>query len=366
VVHLSVLDQSPVPAGSSPATAVANSVDLAIWADRWGFHRYWAAEHHAAPSHAGPAPEILIAHLTARTTGIRLGTGGVLLPYYSPLKVAEVFRVLEAIEPGRIDLGIGRAIRSGSPEFAALRWDAPGAEEPADFVEKVSALRSFLAAGPLADGPHAGLRVMPDVTGQPEIWVLGSSVRSAEAAGAAGLPYAYAHFLAPAATRDAISAYRRAFVGEEPKAIVGLGVYVAETEQEARLLHTSQSLFRERMTRGEVRPIPSPQTALDELGPSALEPEPTPDGQWPRYLVGDAAQVAQRIEEIAEGAGVDEVTLLTTIHDHQARLRSYRLLATEFDLKPRGIDGAAAGPGSGQTTGEHYVVRDSWSAGDTR
>jgi luciferase family oxidoreductase group 1 len=318
-VKISVLDQSPVPDGASAATALRNSIDLARTADRLGYHRYWAAEHHAAPSHAGPAPELVVAAVAAVTTRIRVGSGGVLLPYYSPLKVAETFRVLHALHPGRIDLGVGRAIRSDAPEFEPLRRDA----SRLDFADKLAELRAYLR-------PHPDLHVMPDEPGEPQVWLLGSSVRSAEAAARLGLPYAYAHFLAPDTTREALARYRA--LNPDGRVILGLGVYCAETDAEARHAYASQRLFRQRMSRGEVRPLPSPEQAVAELGAAALEPGPDTEE---RYVVGTPERVHARVTALADETGADEVTVLTSIHDHDDRLRSYGLLAEAFGLRVR-------------------------------
>ncbi|OUD02673.1 hypothetical protein CA983_13675 [Streptomyces swartbergensis] len=193
---LSVLDQSPVPEGSSPADALRHSLELAVLADRLGYHRYWCTEHHASPFQAGAAPAIMIGQILERTTGIRVGSGGLLLPYYSPFLDAEVFRVLHALYPGRVDLGVGKAHLSKAPSGAALRRDTADPHGQNDFLDKVRELRAFLFGGGFPPGhSYKGLRLTPDMPAAPEMWVLGSSVSSAESTARLGLPYAYAHFL---------------------------------------------------------------------------------------------------------------------------------------------------------------------------
>ncbi len=346
---LSVLDQSPVPEGSSPADALRHSLELAVLADRLGYHRYWCAEHHASPFQAGAAPAIMIGQILERTWGIRVGSGGVLLPYYSPFRVAEVFRVLHALYPGRVDLGVGKAHLSKDPVVRALRRDAADPHGRNDFLDKVRELRAFLLGGGFPPGhPYEGLRPSPDMPGAPEMWVLGSSVSSAEATARLGLPYAYAHFLGPDHTAQAVDRYREAFQphvvnGEttsEPRVVLGLGVYCADTEAEARELFAGHRLFRHRMERGILRPVPSPRQAIDELGADvALAPDPGPGhpehDPYVRNAVGSVEQVHERISTLARDLHVDEVIVVNSIHDHKARLRCYELLADAFDLRPR-------------------------------
>ncbi|MFJ4342477.1 LLM class flavin-dependent oxidoreductase [Streptomyces sp. NPDC088915] len=345
---LSVLDQSPIPEGSSPATALRNTLELAALADRLGYHSYWVAEHHASPFQAGAAPEIMVGQILARTTGIHVGSGGVLLPYYSPFKVAEVFRVLHALYPGRVELGVGKAHLSKDPVVRALRRDAA---DPAgdDFPAKVAELRSFLVEDDFPDGhPYAGLRPSPRAPGHPGLWVLGSSVSSAEATARAGLSYAYAHFLGPDHTVEAIRRYRECFVPHHvggrpiggPRVVLGVGVYCADAEEEANALLAGHRLFRRRMERGIHLPVPSTRQAVEELGPEvalAGDPGPGHPGHDPyvRNAVGTPEQVRDHITALTEAAGVDEVILINSIHDHKARLRCYELVAEAFGLTPR-------------------------------
>lgn len=344
-MHLSVIDQSPVPDGFTPAEALQHSLELATLTDELGYHRYWVAEHHASPFQAGAAPEILTGQILARTSGIRVGSGGVLLPYYSPFKVAEVFRVLHALYPDRVDLGVGRAHLSREPAVRALRRDAADPLDGSDFLDKVQELRTFVAGEDFPEGhAHEGLRPSPEMPGSPDVWVLGASVSSAEATARLGLPYAYAHFLGPDQTEQAVRRYREAFVphtaGDRPRVILGIGVYCAETEAEACALFSGHRLFRKRMEAGISGPVPSPQQAIEELGEEvALAPDPGPghDGHdaYVRNAVGTPEQVHSRITELADTLGVDEVAVINSIHDHKARMRCYELLAESFGLKPR-------------------------------
>ncbi|MDH6132402.1 luciferase family oxidoreductase group 1 [Kitasatospora sp. MAA4] len=335
-MKLSVLDQSVVPEGSSPSDALRNSLDLAKLADRLGYHRYWVAEHHATSSFAGPAPEIMVARIAAETSGIRVGSGGVLLSHYSPLKVAEVFRVLHALSPGRIDLGIGRGTGAGSLEAHAL---SPGQAQDGggDFPAGLAELMGFLGDGFPEGHPYARIEVMPAVPGGPEIWLLGASTGSAVMAGRLGLPYVFAHFGRPQLTRAAAEAYRENFdhgSGARPRFSVGIGVYCAQTQEEAEAVFASQRLFRLRMSRNVLLPLPAPETAL-ELLRGEVEPLASERSEWPRCVVGDPGQVRDELESMSRALEVEEFIVLSTIHSPKARMRSYELLAEAFELAGR-------------------------------
>jgi luciferase family oxidoreductase group 1 len=335
-VKLSVIDQSPVSAGFTAADALHNTIELARLTDRLGYHRYWIAEHHAIPALASPAPEILIDRVAAETSSIRVGSGAVLLPHYSPLKVAETFRVLHALYPNRIDLGIGRA-PGGTPldSYALRRYRD---HEPSDdFGRQLVELLTFLHGGFPADHPFSRIIVTPAMPGAPDVWLLGSSRWSASAAAQLGLPYAFAHFIDQLPTRPAIEHYRSHFIssnGSKPQIILALGVICADTDEEAERLASSARLFRRRVRQGDVRPIPSPEEALAELGPRAAEPLPD-SGEWPRYVMGAPDRVRSQLIDMASQLGVDELMVVTIVHDHQARMRSYELLASAFELTPR-------------------------------
>jgi luciferase family oxidoreductase group 1 len=335
-LKLSVIDQSPVSVGFTPADALQNTIELARLADRLGYHRYWIAEHHAIPALASPAPEILIDRVAAETKSIRVGSGAVLLPHYSPLKVAETFRVLHALYHDRIDLGIGRAPGGTPLDSYALRRERDREPPGDDFPKLLVELMAFLYGGFRPDHPFSRIVVSPAMPGGPELWLLGSSLWSASAAAQLGLPYAFAHFIDQLPTRPAFEHYRSHFIpskGSEPKTILALGVICAETDEEAERLASSARLFRRRVRQGDVRPIPTPEEALAELGPRAAEPV-TDSGEWPRYVMGSPERVRSQLIDMASQLAVDELMVVTIVHDHRARLRSYELLAEAFDLRP--------------------------------
>ncbi|MEU0557148.1 LLM class flavin-dependent oxidoreductase [Dactylosporangium sp. NPDC006015] len=328
-MKLSILDQSPIGTGQSPAQALRNTVELAELADQLGYTRYWVAEHHAMHSHGGSAPEVLVAAIAARTSRIRVGSGGVLLSHYSPFKVAEVFRTLEALYPGRIDLGIGRSAGSSPIETYALR----GASSlPDDFDDKLVQLLAFLDGSFPPGHPFHDIVVTPTGTGRPEVWLLGSSPRSGAVAAQLGLPYAYAHFINPAPTR-AVFADHQARTGGTGKAILGIGVYCAGTDAEAERIYATQRAFRKRLTRNDVRPVPTPEQSLLELA-DGDDPLGAERFEFPRYVHGTPDRVRDQILAITEATGAEEVIALATIHDHADRLRSYELLASAFALQP--------------------------------
>jgi len=333
-MQLSILDQSPVSSGTSPAAALGNTIELARLADRLGYTRYWIAEHHATQSLASPAPEILIARLGVETRRLRLGSGGVMLPHYSALKVAEQFRMLHALYPGRIDLGVGRAPGGGPLETFALRRERLESPLPDDFPEQLVELLAFLHHEFAAGHPFSRIQVSPDMPGAPRVWLLGSSLWSASAAAQLGLPYAFAHFIAPEPTRAAIELYRARFQPsrylEKPCAIAALGVVCAATDAEAERLASSVRVLGRRLRQGDLRPIPSIEEASSEL--AAYGGPPADASEWPRHFTGAPASVRERLEEMARALGVDELMIVTIVHEHAARLASYELLARAFGL----------------------------------
>jgi luciferase family oxidoreductase group 1 len=337
-LKLSVLDQAPVSAGSTPGQALRNTIDLARAADALGFHRYWIAEHHAMDVLASPAPELLLARVGGETSRMRLGSGGIMLTHYSAFKVAETFRVLHALYPGRIDLGIGRA-PGGSPlESYALRRNRD--LNPDDFPAQLSELLAFLHKDFPADHRFGKIRVAPDMPGAPEVWLLGSSLWSAEAAAQFGLPYNFAHFIDPNKTREAIETYRASFrpahFGQFPHAMLALGVICAETEAEAERLASSARLLFRRIRQGNTAPIAAPDDAIAELAqiPDSVFAQWFPEGgEWPRYVVGTPESVRRKLSAMAEALKLDEIMVVTIVHDHAARVRSYELLAEAFDLE---------------------------------
>lgn len=334
-VRLSVLDQSPVPEGFTPAQALAHSIDLAKHVERLGYHRYWMSEHHAMDLLACTAPEVLLARIGAETSRIRIGSGGIMLPHYSAYKVAEVFRTLYALYPGRVDLGIGRAPGGGPLEAHALRRERR--QRPADdFEDQLTELLSFLDHDFPAEHPFSQLTVSPEMPGGPEVWLLGSSMWSAEAAAQFGLPYSFAHFFSPVHTRAAIDHYTESFRASrhapEAQKSVAVGVLCAETEEEAELLMASPRLLMRRIRAGDRRPVPRPEDAVRELqrqGPVAMD-----EGEWPRYFYGTPERVHAQLAGFAGALDLDEVIAVTIVHDHAARLRSYELLARAADTLP--------------------------------
>ena len=259
-MRLSVLDQSPIREGGTAADAVHETIALAQAVDSAGYHRYWLAEHHDSNGLACAAPEVLIPQIAAQTSHIRVGSGGVMLSHYSPLKVAEVFRMLETLYPGRIDLGIGRAPGSSHNVARALAFGA-GAVPLEQYPHQVADLVEYLSNDLPEEHPFAGIRAQPLGAGQPEIWMLGPSLESAQIAAALGLPYSYAHFINPEAGARAIALYRERYqpsaLYPDPRASAGVSALCAPTEEEAVLLSWSRYCMRFRH-----RGVPSVETAL--------------------------------------------------------------------------------------------------------
>ena len=332
-LRLSVLDQSPVTAGSDAGEALERSIEVARHVDRLGYTRFWMSEHHAMETLACTAPEIMLARIGAETRRIRIGSGGIMLPHYAALKVAEQFRTLHALYPGRVDLGIGRAPGGGPVESLALRRERRAAMQD-DFADQTAELLAFLDEGFPAGHPFAKVRVSPSMPGGPDVWMLGSSMWSSAAAAEFGLPYAFAHFFSPVHTRAAITAYQRSFVEsryrERPEAMVAVGVICAETQEEAEYLAASVRLLQRRIRLGDRSPVASPEDALRELrafGEMSME-----EGEFPRYFVGTPERVKAELEGMAMKLGIGEVVVNTIVWDHAARLRSYGLLAEAFGL----------------------------------
>ena len=337
-LKLSVLDQSPVAAGSTAGQALQNSIELARAVDELGYTRFWMSEHHAMETLACTAPEVLLARIGGETKRIRIGSGGIMLPHYSAFKVAEVFRTLHALYPGRVDLGLGRAPGGGPTEMLALKRER-GTRMPDDFPDQVSELLAYLYPGESEHAfpvghPFASLRVAPETAGGPDVWMLGSSLWSSRAAAEFGLPYAFAHFFFGQGTREAIEAYQRQFAAssrrEWPEATAAVGVICAETYEEAEYLASSVRLLQRRIRMNDRRPVAAPDDAIREL---AMLGGATPEeGEWPRYFVGTPAKVREGLQAMAKALHIDELVVNTIVWDHAKRLRSYELLAREFGL----------------------------------
>jgi luciferase family oxidoreductase group 1 len=337
-LKLGVVDQSPVSTGSSAADAVRETIALAREAERLGLSRIWLAEHHSTNSFAGSCPEVLIPAVAGATSRIRVGSGGVLLPHYSPLKVAEQFRMLETLFPGRIDLGVGRA-PGGDPRTAlAIQY---GRQLPIDhFPEQLAELQRWVTNSYPKEHPWGRVRAMPRGEASPELWLLGSGGATARLAAELGAGYAFAQFISGEDGAERVAAYRDAFrstdASPHPRALLAVGVVCAETDREAGRLAASLELWRRRIMRGRDRGIPSPEEALAELGEGWTAPDP--HEPTARVVAGDPPTVAAALTRMAERYGVSEVLAVTVTHDYRARLRSYQLLAAELGIPPRSAE----------------------------
>jgi luciferase family oxidoreductase group 1 len=322
----SILDLAFVPAGSTPADALRHSLDLAQHAERWGYHRFWLAEHHNMVGIASAATAVVVGHVAAGTRTIRVGAGGIMLPNHAPLVIAEQFGTLESLFPGRIDLAVGRAPGTDQRTVQALRRDPSSADS---FPRDVQELQAYFApvqpGQPVQAVPGGGLDV--------PLWILGSSLFGAQLAGMMGLPYAFASHFAPAALLQALETYRQSFKPargrpgqlDRPYAAAGVNVIVADTDEEARRLFTSAQqqftgLFRG--TRGRLPPpiddIESHWTPLEKAQVHSM---------LSRSFVGSPDTVRRGLKAFIDETGVDELIVAAAIYDHQARLRSYELLA---------------------------------------
>jgi luciferase family oxidoreductase group 1 len=344
-LRLSVLDQSPVRNGQTPGDAIRETLDLAQAADRLGYHRYWLAEHHSTPGLAGAAPEILIAEVATRTRRIRVGSGGVMLTHYSPLKVAEQFRMLETLHPGRIDLGIGRAPGSDARTALALRRGAEasgsarvpdpwGEDEVAGFPDQVGDLIGFVTNGLPPGHRFATVRAMPAGDGVPEIWLLGSTDSSAACAAHFGTAFSFAHFInadgGAAVTRAYARAFRPSSILPAARASAAVFAVCADTEAEAERLTRSRDLFIVRLYTGRTGPYPSVEEA--EHYPYSPRELAIVEHARRRTVAGAPEQVRARLHALADEYDVDELVIVTITHDPKARLRSYELLADAFGL----------------------------------
>jgi luciferase family oxidoreductase group 1 len=345
-LKIGVVDQSPVRTGGSGASAVRETLALARRCDALGFSRYWLAEHHSTNSFAGSAPEVLLPMVAAATHGIRVGTGGVLLTHYSPFKVAEQFRMLDTLFPGRIDLGLGRAPGGDMRTVQALQYGR-GALPIASFPQQVEDLAGWLGnTFDRATHPWGRVRAMPRGASQPDVWLLGSGGDSGQIAAGLGTGYAFAQFISGIDAAPFVRAYRERFRASaqlaEPRASVALSVICAETAEEARRLASGGEAWRRRIMRGWDKGIPHPDEALAELEPGWEPPPPGHDGA--RLAVGTPEAVRAELLRVAEHCGVDEILAVTVTHDFAARVRSYELLAEVMELEPR-VEAAATGPG---------------------
>lgn len=331
-MRLSILDQSPIRRGGTAVQAIRETLELAAVTDRLGYERYWLSEHHNSGGLASATPEVLIGEVASRTKRIRVGSGGVMLTHYSPLKVAESFRMLEALHPGRIDLGVGRA--PGSDRLTAYAL-AQGLGRPGidAYPEQLAELYAYLSDS-MPDGhPFASIKAMPEVPTTPELWVLGSSSASAQYAAELGWSFCFAHFINPHNGLDAMRLYREHFQPSpflaEPRASLALSVTCADTTAEAERLSWSRWAWRVESQRAR-RGIPSPEEAMAfDYTPAERDYIEFSKGN---SLYGDPARVRVPIEALAAQYDVDEVMAVTITYDFAARVHSYELLAKEFGL----------------------------------
>ncbi len=352
-LHLSVADQSPVRQGGTAAQALRETVALAEAVEKFGYERFWVAEHHNLPGFAGTSPEIVIGQIAARTQYIRVGSGGVMLSHYSALKVAEIFRVLESFYPGRIDLGLGRA--PGSDQRTAVALSYPG--QPRDiryYPEQVDDLRAYLADDLPPDHRFADVHAGPTSGTTPEVWLLGSGIDSALIAAERSLPFSYAYFFGMGVQHGPaiVESYRRHFRPSEsltePKVNVTVQALCAETEEEARYLSASRNLVRLNIIRGRRQGVPTPEEArtypysADEL--AYLE-------QYRRANVdGDPQQVKEQLEHLAEVFQTTDLGVVTICYDFSKRVRSYELIAEAcglLDSGPRRVETSSDSPRGG-------------------
>jgi luciferase family oxidoreductase group 1 len=334
-VPLSILDLAPIGDGYTPGEALATTTELARRAEEWGYHRFWVAEHHGMPGVASSAPAVLLAHLGAATSTIRLGSGGVMLPNHAPLTIAEQFGLLHALHPGRIDLGLGRA--PGTDPVTASALGRPDAAE--EFPRHVAELAGFLDDSLPPGHRYGTVRAVPGRAvapdgGRPPIWLLGSSGFSAQLAGMLGLPFAFAHHFSGNNTIPALDLYRESFrpsdVLDKPYALIGVGAIAADSAAQARWLAGSAALSMLRLRRGTPGLVPTPQEAA-AYSYSAIEKDFV-ESWIERVVLGDGEQVRAGLAALRTRTGADELMITGMVHGREARLRSFELIAKAHGL----------------------------------
>jgi luciferase family oxidoreductase group 1 len=341
-MRLSVLDQSPISRGSTGAEALHHTIDLARLADRLGYHRYWVAEHHGGAMLAGPSPEVLIGPIASATERIRVGSGGVMLPHYSPFKVAESFSLLAGLYGDRIDLGIGRAAGTDPMTSRALQRDR-SAPPRDDFPEQLAELLAYLEDDIPAGHPFARLTALPGLPERPQPWLLGSSAQSAIWAAQLGLPYAFADFINPNGAEIA-ALYRERFDTtlrlQAQRTAVAVWALAADSDEEAERLAASAKMAMAMLRRGRLIAVPPVETAV-----RFLASDEAPARAQRRTVVGTPERVRAGIEAVAADYGAEEVIVVTITYSHAARRRSYELIAEAFDLERTAEPaGAVSGP----------------------
>jgi luciferase family oxidoreductase group 1 len=339
-LRLSVLDQSPISEGSTGAAALANSIDLARRSDALGYRRYWVAEHHGTPMLACASPEALIGPIASATSHVRVGSGGVMLPHYSPLKVAETFSMFAGLFPGRIDLALGRAPGTDALTTFALQRDRRQAS-PDDFPNQLAELLGYLSKSLPPNHPFARLSALPGDPERPDPWLLGSSPQSGIWAAEMGLPYAFADFINPGGA-EIVARYRSEFRASAwrsaPDVIAAIWVICAETDEEAERLASSGVMTFKLLRRGELIPVPPIEKALEFIedekrnAASSAGIPLQPKVSDRRRIVGSPATVRAGIEAAAREYQADEMMIVSITYDHAARRRSYELIAEEFGL----------------------------------
>ncbi|MFD1776886.1 LLM class flavin-dependent oxidoreductase [Paenibacillus rhizophilus] len=325
-IPFSVLDLAPIAEGRTAADSLRNPLDLAQHAERWGYRRYWLAEHHNMPGIASSATSVVIGHVAAGTKSIRVGSGGIMLPNHAPLMIAEQFGTLESLFPGRIDLGLGRAPGSDQPASRAIRRGF--GSDGSDFPEQLAELRAYFDPE-AADSRPPGVRAIPGEGLNVPIWLLGSSGFSARLAGQLGLPFAFASHFAPDYLLPALHLYRSSFqpsgVLDKPYAMVGLSAVAADSSEEARRLATSSQQQALSLIRGRPGKLKPPVDSMEELW--SPQERALVLGRQQYAVVGDKAAVLERMQQILEETEADEWIIASQIYDHAARLRSYEILA---------------------------------------
>jgi luciferase family oxidoreductase group 1 len=327
-VPLSALDLCPVPTGESVSQALSRSVDLARHVEQWGFKRYWVAEHHSVPGIASAAPAVLAGRIASATSTLRVGSGGVMLPNHPPLTVAEQFGTLEAMHPGRIDLGIGRAAGTDRATARALRRSAAGLTAE-DFGCQVAELLAYFAGQAAGDDAQRRIRAIPAEGNEPDVWLLGSTGYSAELAGRLGLPFAFAYHLSATNARPALALYRQAFRPSarvaEPYCLISVSVLCAADAAAARWLHGSSRLSMLRMCAGRPSTLPSPEEAAAR--PYSAAEQTVIAEATGSHVVGEPASVLELLDHLVASTGADELMVTTSTFAHADRLASYELLA---------------------------------------
>lgn len=329
-MQLNVLDQSPIAEGSIAGDALRNTIDLARLAEHLGYQRYWLAEHHGTPGLADASPEVMVGPVAAATSQMHVGTGGVMLPHYSPLKVAETFSMLSALYPGRVDLGLGRAAGTSAGIAFALQRDRRQ-PAPDDFREQLEELLGYIENRGPSTGPFRQLATLHFES--PEPWLLGSSAQSGIWAAELGLPYVFADFINPSG--EAIAEYYRGHFQpserlKEPRVGVAAWAICAETDEEAQRLASSMRMLMLMLYRGQLIPVPSVEKAEAFLANEGVAAETLPVGR--RIIVGSPEKVRGMLEELVADYCAEELFVVNIMHEHAARKRSYELIARAFGL----------------------------------